>query len=116
MARRLLREARKANKHVPAYLLGEELLPEGPPASYVPGEPSEAIQYAGGYLAPAKASEWTDYSLEGDATTSNTLAVSFRQSGNNGPSLQFSAGTNSLGPLRLSNGGWSADGSSGGPT
>lgn len=67
--------------------------------------------YDGGYLAPARASEWTDYSLEGDATTSNTLAVSFRQSGNNGPSLQFSAGGNSLGPLRLNNGGWAADGS-----
>lgn len=69
-----------------------------------------ADSYDGGYLAPAKASEWTDYSLEGDATTTNTLAVSFRQNANNGPSLQFSANTNSLGPLRLNNGGWAADG------
>jgi hypothetical protein len=69
-----------------------------------------ADSYDGGYLAPAKASEWTDYSLEGDATTASTVAVSFRQNGNNGPSLQFSAGTNSLGPLRLNNGGWAADG------
>lgn len=69
-----------------------------------------ADSYDGGYLAPARASEWTDYSLEGDATTPNTLAVSFRQSGNNGPSLQFAAGKNSLGPLRLNNGGWAADG------
>ena len=56
------------------------------------------------------AAAWTDYSIEGDATTSNTVAVSFRQNGNNGPSLQFSAGQNSLGPLRLNNGGWAADG------
>ncbi|WP_205474060.1 Ig-like domain-containing protein [Nocardioides sp. SYSU D00038] len=69
-----------------------------------------ADSYSGGYLAPARASEWTDYSLEGTATTSNTLAVSFRQSGNNGPSLQFAAGQNTLGPLRLNNGGWAADG------
>jgi tetratricopeptide (TPR) repeat protein len=50
-ARRLLREAKKANKHVPAYLLGEKLLPAQPPDGYVPGESSEAIQYAGTYLA-----------------------------------------------------------------
>lgn len=69
-----------------------------------------ADSYDGGYLAPAKASEWTNYSLEGEATTPNTLAVSFRQSGNNGPSLQLAAGQNTLGPLRLDNGGWAADG------
>jgi hypothetical protein len=78
----------------------------GLPATGGTGSPS----YDGGYLAPAQASAWTDYSIEGDATTSNTVAVSFRQSGNNGPSLQFSAGQNSLGPLRLNNGGWAADG------
>lgn len=76
------------------------------PATGTGGEDS----YSSGYLAPAKASEWTNYSLEGDATTPNTLAVSFRQSGNNGPSLQLSSGQNSLGPLRLNNGGWAADG------
>lgn len=70
-----------------------------------------ADSYSSGYLAPAKASEWTSYSLEGDASTPNTLGVSFRQSGNNGPSLQFAASKNSLGPLRLNNGGWAADGS-----
>ncbi|WP_182523682.1 alpha-L-rhamnosidase C-terminal domain-containing protein [Nocardioides dongkuii] len=69
-----------------------------------------ADSYAGGHLAPARAQEWTDYSLEGDASTPNTLAVSFRQNANNGPSLQFAAGKNSLGPLRLNNGGWAADG------
>ncbi|MDQ6523191.1 Ig-like domain-containing protein [Nocardioides sp. LHD-245] len=67
--------------------------------------------YAGGHLAPAAAAEWTDYSLEGDATTQNTLAVSFRQDARNGPALQFSAGRNALDPLRLENGGWAADGS-----
>ena len=70
-----------------------------------------AESYEGGYLAPARSSEWTDYALEGDATTANTVAVSFRQSGNNGPALQLSAGANTLNPLRLANGGWGADGS-----
>ncbi|WP_244928987.1 Ig-like domain-containing protein [Nocardioides sp. W7] len=69
-----------------------------------------AETYSGGHLAPARASEWTNYSLEGDATTPNTLAVSFRQNANNGPSLQFAGGQNTLGPLRLNNGGWAADG------
>lgn len=77
----------------------------------LPGSGSTGAEtYDGGYLAPARSQEWTDYSIEGDATTPNTVAVSFRQSGNNGPSLQFSARTNSLGPLRLNNGGWAADG------
>ncbi|MEO9322192.1 alpha-L-rhamnosidase C-terminal domain-containing protein [Nocardioides sp. C4-1] len=79
-----------------------------------PAGSAGASSYDGGYLAPARASEWTDYTLEGDATTSNTLAVSFRQTGpsggNNGPSVQFAAGQNTLGPLRLNNGGWAADG------
>src|SRR5207248_2571008 len=56
-ARRLLREARKANKHVPAYLLAEKPLPEGPPAGYVPGEPSEAVTYAGSFLAAWRGTE-----------------------------------------------------------
>src|SRR5262249_6150005 len=50
-SRRLLREARKANKHVTPYLLGEKLLPPEPPSNYVPGEASEAIHYAGSFLA-----------------------------------------------------------------
>ncbi|MFI5430187.1 hypothetical protein [Aeromicrobium sp. UC242_57] len=69
-----------------------------------------ADSYSSGYLAPAKASEWTNYSLEGDATTPNTLAVSFRQSATTAPRSSFSSGQNSLGPLRLNNGGWAADG------
>ncbi len=69
-----------------------------------------ADAYADGYVAPARASEWTNYSLEGDASSPNTVAVSFRQNNINGPSLQFSAAQNSLGPLRLNNGGWAADG------
>jgi len=50
-ARRLIREARKANKHVLPYLLGEKFLPAEQPNGYIPGEPSEAIQYAGTFLA-----------------------------------------------------------------
>ena len=50
-ARRLLKEARKTNKHVPAYLLGEKFPPTEPPGSYSPGDESEALDYIGGFLA-----------------------------------------------------------------
>jgi hypothetical protein len=46
-ARRLLERARKANRHIPAYLLGREPLPLERPGSYSPGQPSEAIIYVG---------------------------------------------------------------------
>jgi tetratricopeptide (TPR) repeat protein len=46
-ARRRLERARKANPHVPAYLLGRKPLPLERPGSYRPGQPSEAIIYVG---------------------------------------------------------------------
>jgi tetratricopeptide (TPR) repeat protein len=49
-ARDLLRAARSANKHVPAYLLGERPMPLDQPGYYSPGEPNEAILYAGSAL------------------------------------------------------------------
>ncbi len=48
--RKRLRAARKSNKYVPAYLLGDEPLPLGMPATYGIGEPSEAILYAASHL------------------------------------------------------------------
>jgi tetratricopeptide (TPR) repeat protein len=50
-ARRLLKEARKTNKHVPAYLLGEKFPPAEPPGSYSPGDENEALNYLGSFLA-----------------------------------------------------------------
>ncbi len=50
-AQKLLKQARKVNKHVPAYLLGEEPLPSEPPPYYSPGDKSEAIMYAAGGLS-----------------------------------------------------------------
>jgi tetratricopeptide (TPR) repeat protein len=46
-ARRRLERARKANPHVPAFLLGREPLPPERPGGYSPGQPSEAIIYVG---------------------------------------------------------------------
>jgi tetratricopeptide (TPR) repeat protein len=53
-ARSLLKDAKKTNKHVPDYLLGKKPLPMRPPDYYSPGEPSEAIEYAGSFLVPWK--------------------------------------------------------------
>jgi tetratricopeptide (TPR) repeat protein len=50
-ARQLLKEARKTNKHVPAYLLGEKLPPAEQPGYYSPGDESEALNYIGSFLA-----------------------------------------------------------------
>ena len=54
-ARQLLTEARKSNKHVPAYLLGEKFPPHEQPRSYSPGAESEALEYIGSFLAGWKA-------------------------------------------------------------
>jgi hypothetical protein len=54
-ARALLQEARKKNKHVPAYLLGEKFPPAEQPASYSPGRESEALEYIRSFLAGWKA-------------------------------------------------------------
>src|SRR5262249_57443574 len=50
-ARQLLKQARRTNKHVPAYLLGEKFPPTEPPGSYSPGDESEALNYLGSFLA-----------------------------------------------------------------
>ncbi|HXG10602.1 MAG TPA: hypothetical protein VNK04_12645 [Gemmataceae bacterium] len=49
--RQLLQKARKANKHVPAYLLGEKFLPREQPPYYGLGDENEAIIYASSFLA-----------------------------------------------------------------
>lgn len=50
-ARRLLKAARKANKHVPAYVLGQKSVPARQPDYYSPGDESEALEYIGSFLA-----------------------------------------------------------------
>ena len=50
-ARQLLKQARKTNKHVPAYLLGEKYPPAEEPGYYSPGDESEALEYVGGFMA-----------------------------------------------------------------
>jgi tetratricopeptide (TPR) repeat protein len=50
-ARQLLKEAKKTNKHVPAYLLGEKSPPTQQPGYYSPGDESEALNYLGSAVA-----------------------------------------------------------------
>jgi tetratricopeptide (TPR) repeat protein len=50
-SRRLLERARKANRHVPAYLLGQKPLPTERPGWYSPGDRNEAVFYAGSALS-----------------------------------------------------------------
>ncbi|WP_435016942.1 DUF7309 domain-containing protein [Tundrisphaera sp. TA3] len=54
-ARKLLRAAKKGNKFVPDYLLGEKTLPAEPPQVYSPGGEDEAILYVGNHLGAWKA-------------------------------------------------------------
>jgi tetratricopeptide (TPR) repeat protein len=54
-ARQLLQEAKKTNKHVPAYLVGEEFPPAEQPGSYSRGDESEALNYVGSFMAGWKA-------------------------------------------------------------
>jgi tetratricopeptide (TPR) repeat protein len=49
--RQLLKEARKTNKHVPDYLLGEKFPPHERSGSYSPGDENEALEYLGSFLA-----------------------------------------------------------------
>ena len=49
-AKVLLTSARKANKHVPAYLLGDKPMPSEMPEYYSPGESSEAVMIAALFL------------------------------------------------------------------
>jgi tetratricopeptide (TPR) repeat protein len=53
-ARQSLKEARKTNQHVPAYLLGEKFPPTELPGYYSPGDESEALNYIGSFLAAWK--------------------------------------------------------------
>src|SRR6516225_5504995 len=54
-ARQLLKEAKKTNKHVPAYLVGEKFPPTEQPGYYSRGDESEALNYVGSFLAGWKA-------------------------------------------------------------
>jgi hypothetical protein len=54
-SRQLLHEARRLNRHVPDYLLGRKEPPQERPPSYRPGDDSEALHYAGGFLAAWRA-------------------------------------------------------------
>jgi tetratricopeptide (TPR) repeat protein len=49
-ARRLLQEAKKINKHVPAYLTGQKFPPAELPNHYSPGHETEALQYLGTFM------------------------------------------------------------------
>jgi tetratricopeptide (TPR) repeat protein len=53
-ARQLLKDAKKTNKHIPAYLLGEKSPPAERPGYYSPGDENEALSYLGSFLAPWK--------------------------------------------------------------
>jgi tetratricopeptide (TPR) repeat protein len=55
-ARKLLKEARKTNKHIPAYLLGNEPIPLDQPDYYSPGAESEAIIYTAAAVSAWKSS------------------------------------------------------------
>lgn len=54
-ARRLLKAAKKTNKHVPGYLIGRKAPPSGQPGYYSPGDENEALNYVGSFLAGWKA-------------------------------------------------------------
>jgi len=53
-ARQLLTQAKKTNKHVPAYLCGDKYPPSGRPGYYSPGDENEALNYIGSFLAAWK--------------------------------------------------------------
>ncbi len=53
-ARKLLKVAQKANKHVIGYLTGQETLPSEPPPYYSPGDPSDAVLYVANHLTAWK--------------------------------------------------------------
>jgi hypothetical protein len=55
--RKLLKRARKTNKHVADYMLGEKDLPADAPGSWTPGDPSEAMEYVEAFLSSWRATE-----------------------------------------------------------
>jgi tetratricopeptide (TPR) repeat protein len=50
-ARRLLKEARKTNKHVPVFLTGRKFPPSEQPGYYSHGDESEALNYIASFMA-----------------------------------------------------------------
>jgi tetratricopeptide (TPR) repeat protein len=75
-ARRLLKQAKKANKHVPDYLLGRKFPSMDQPPYYSPGAESEALEYIGGFLAGWKATPGAVDWLRGqDAKTKKRKAA-----------------------------------------
>ncbi|MEJ7639576.1 MAG: hypothetical protein WKF75_16770, partial [Singulisphaera sp.] len=73
-----LRAARKSNRHVPAYLLGDEPLPLEMPATYGLGDPSEAIVYAASHLGAWRSTQgavsWMREALAGTGKKKKTKA------------------------------------------
>ncbi len=67
-ARKLLQQARKVNKHVPAYLTGEQHLPTVLPDSYTLGGKDEAILYAADHLSAWKSTPGAVTWLRGERT------------------------------------------------
>jgi tetratricopeptide (TPR) repeat protein len=53
-AGQLLTQAKKTNKHVPAFLSGEKYPPPCRPGYYSPGDENEALNYVGSFLAAWK--------------------------------------------------------------
>ncbi len=54
LSRKLFASAKKANKHVPAYLVGRKPLPADQPVYYSPGDDDDAILYVGNNLGAWK--------------------------------------------------------------
>jgi len=73
-ARRLLKRARKTNRHVPDYLLGIKSPPARPPRSYSPGDDSEARHYVGSFLVAWKATPGAVAWLRGNVNTKKAEA------------------------------------------
>jgi len=76
-ARRLLKTAKKANKHLPPYLLGQKFPPGRSPSAHSPGEQNEALNYLGGFLASWKATPgavaWLRGSIKAKKAKPDTL-------------------------------------------
>ena len=66
--RKLLKVAQKANKHVPAYLLGRKPLPQERPSYYSPGDQNEAVFYVGTALSGWKETPGSDRLAQGGGT------------------------------------------------
>src|SRR5262249_29209668 len=73
-SRRLLKQAKKANKHVPAYLLGEKFPPPGQPSYYSLDDESEALEYVAGFMAGWKGTPGAIAWLRANAQTKKKKA------------------------------------------